>query len=306
MGMNTVFPPDAQPERLDTALARTLGVSRAQAQRAIKEGRVFVNGTVAKAHLMLQPGATIQVTEEITEQETAPRVIPDLDILFEDDDVLVINKPAGLLVHPTSASNKQVTLIDAVLKYAPSIRGVGGDPMRSGIVHRLDREASGVLIVAKNERAHRFLKEQFKTRKTDKRYTVLVLGKVADDAGTIDFPIARSSTRARMAARPRSQEGKEAVSHYDVKQRFTTTTLLDVHIETGRTHQIRAHFFAIGHPVAGDKLYVRRGLKPLVLDRLFLHARELSLTLPNGEHKTFSAPLPSQLTQVLSELKPLL
>ncbi len=304
--MNTVFPQDAQPERLDTALARTLGVSRAQAQRAIKEGRVFVNGIAAKAHLMLQPGAAIKVTEESIEQDTTPRVIPDLDILFEDNDVLVINKPAGLLVHPTAAAQKPVTLIESILKYAPHIRGVGGDPMRSGIVHRLDREASGVMIVAKNERAHRFLKEQFKTRKTDKRYTVLVLGKVADEAGTIDFPIARSSTRARMAARPHSQEGKEAVSHYDVKQRFTTTTLLDVHIETGRTHQIRAHFFAIGHPVAGDKLYVRRGLKPLALDRLFLHARELSLTLPNGEHKTFSAPLPPQLTQVLSELKPLL
>ena len=164
---------------------------------------------------------------------------------------------------------------------------------------------AGVMVVARNERAHSHLKDQFKQRLTDKHYTALVLGKVAEPYGTINFPIARSSTRSRMAARPLSQAGKEAITHYEVIQRFTSSTLLDISIETGRTHQIRAHVFALGHPVAGDKLYLRRDLKPLKIDRLFLHASKLGITLPNGERQTFVAPLPDELTQALTILKPL-
>lgn len=301
--MSTKIIHESAPERLDTALARYLGVSRAKAQRAIKDGRVLVHGDVAKAHAMLPTGTEIEVAEQML-HTAAKTEAPALEVLFENDDVLVVNKPAGLLVHPTLASHEP-TLMDAVLKYDPKIKGVGGDLHRSGIVHRLDREASGVMIVARNDKAHRFLKAQFKERLTEKHYTVLVLGKVADQHGTINFPIARSSTRSRMAARPVSQEGKEAITHYEVSQRFTTSTLLDVRIETGRTHQIRAHFFAISHPVAGDKLYLRRDLKPLKLDRLFLHARELSVTLPDGERQTFVSPLPTELEQTLAALKPL-
>lgn len=302
--MNTKILHDSEPERLDTVLARHLNVSRAKAQRAIKDGRVFVNGVVPKAHVMLPTGAVIEVTPAAAEIKIKPSDIPDLEVLFKDKDVLVVNKPAGLLVHPTLAS-KEVTLLDAILKYDPKIKGVGGDLHRSGIVHRLDREASGVIIVARNDAAHRFLKEQFKQRLTEKHYTVLVLGKVPDQHGTINFPIARSSTRSRMAARPTSQEGKEAITHFEVSQRFTATTLLDVRIITGRTHQIRAHFFALGFPVAGDKLYLRRDIKPLKINRLFLHARELTVTLPSGERQTFVAPLPDELVTTLATLKPL-
>jgi 23S rRNA pseudouridine1911/1915/1917 synthase len=300
--MNTKILHETAPERLDTALARHLGVSRARAQRAIKDGRVFVNGAAAKAHAMLPTGAEIAITPEVfdTQHQAEP---PALEVLFENADVLVVNKPAGLLVHPTLAS-REATLMDAVLKYDPKIKGVGGDLHRSGIVHRLDREASGVMIIARHDKAHRFLKDQFKNRLTEKHYSVLVLGKVAEPYGTINFPIARSSTRSRMAARPLSQEGKEAITHYAISQRFTTSTLLEVRIETGRTHQIRAHFFALGHPVAGDTLYVRRDLKPLKLDRLFLHAKALTVTLPDGEQKTFEAPLPHDLQIALLSLKP--
>ena len=301
--MNTNFLHDLAPERLDTVLARHLEVSRAKAQRAIKDGRILVNGIAVKAHALVPTGAEIEVGPEVIDT-TSQAEAPKLEVIFENADVLVVNKPAGLLVHPTLASHEP-TLMDAALKYDPSLKGVGGDLHRSGIVHRLDREASGVMIVAKNESTHKFLKDQFKQRLTDKHYTVLVLGKVAEEHGTINFPIARSSSRSRMAARPLSQEGKEAITHYEVKDRFTTTTLLDVKIETGRTHQIRAHFFALGFPVAGDKLYARRDIKALKLGRLFLHARELTVTLPSGERQTFVAPLPDELTATLAGLKPL-
>lgn len=249
----------------------------------------------------------VDVSKAITLKEDTFVVKPrsgslaTLNILFEDADVLVVNKPAGILVHPTEASN-EYTLLDAILAERPDIATVGDDPNRAGIVHRLDKEASGVLIVAKNTNAFRLLKTAFAQRLTTKRYTVLVVGKVADDNGVITFPIARSTTHARMAARPLSQEGKEAITHYTVLERYANATLLDVRIETGRTHQIRAHFFALGNPVAGDNLYVRKSVKQFALGRLFLHARELTIPLPAGVTKTFEAPLPAELEDVLKTL----
>ncbi len=301
--MSKTFEHTGKPERLDTVLARELGVSRASAQRAIKDGRVFVNGAPSKAHAMLATGAKIEVRPATETEPEAPKPLPELKVIWENADVLVVEKPAGILVHPTEASTEP-TVMDAAIKYDKKIKGVGGDLHRSGIVHRLDREASGVMIMAKNDKAHAHLKEQFKQRLTDKHYVALVLGKVAKDLGSIDFPIARSSGRGRMAARPKSQEGKDALTHYVVSKRFTSSTLVDIQIETGRTHQIRAHFFAIGHPLAGDKLYLRRDLKPLKIDRLFLHARELTLTLPDGEKQTFTSPLPLELENILTTLKP--
>ena len=205
-------------------------------------------------------------------------------------------------MHPTTTSIAP-TLLDAVIAHTPAIKHVGDDPSRSGIVHRIDKEASGILIIAKTSAAFQALKAEFKERRVEKHYTVLVQGAVRDDNGTIDFPIARSNSKARMAARPKSQEGKEAITHYTVLERFTTSTLLDVKIETGRTHQIRAHFFALGHSVAGDPLYKQKGIKPVPSPRLFLHARELTITLPDGERKTFTAPLPAELTAFLATLK---
>ena len=289
------------PERLDIALSKALNISRAKAQRAIKDGRVFVNGEVSDAHNLVNGATTVTIDENTFIQQPRTGALPRLEIIFEDTDVLVVNKPAGVLVHPTDTSN-EYTLLDAVVLAYPQISKIGENPLRAGIVHRLDKEASGTLIIAKNETAFASLKHAFAERKTIKRYTVLVVGRMVDDNGTITFPIARSTTHARMAARPLSQDGKEAITHYDVLKRYANATLLDVRIETGRTHQIRAHFFALGNPVAGDTLYVQRGIKQLALNRLFLHARELTIPLPSGETRTFSAPLPKELEEVLTTL----
>lgn len=304
--MNTFHPSSAEPTRLDVVLAEALAISRARAQKLLSNDQVFVNEQpVSSAHTLVSSKDIVSVAEK-AEEVAAPQALPSLSILFEDADVLVVEKPAGVLVHPTGAQGAtEPTLMDAVVAYFPPMAGVGGDPLRSGVVHRLDREASGVVVFAKHDKAHAWLKDQFKTRQTTKFYDVLVLGRVQKDADTITFPIARSVGRGRMAARPLSQDGKEAITHYDVVKRYSSSTLLRVRIETGRTHQIRAHFFAIGHPVAGDTLYVQRNLKQMPLGRLFLHAAELQLTLPSGEHASFTAPLPPSLQTTLDLLKPM-
>lgn len=301
--MKSVQLDNETPMRLDLALASALGISRSKLQQVIKDGRVQVDGETATPHTAVNASSVITVDESVTAPKEGPKgELPALDILYEDADLLVLNKPAGVLVHPTSDSNEH-TLADALLAVYPDMCTVGDVPLRAGLVHRLDREASGVLVAAKTREAFLFLKRQFKDRLTTKKYTVLVLGNVRGDAGTISFPIARSVTRGRMAARPHSQEGREAVTHFDVLERFPQCTLLDVAIETGRTHQIRAHFFALQHPVVGDPLYVQRGMKQMDAGRLFLHARELTLELPNGGTQTFTAPLAPELFQFLEELR---
>jgi 23S rRNA pseudouridine1911/1915/1917 synthase len=294
-----------EAKRIDVALAKALDISRAKAQKLIADGAILVDGLVPNGHQMVENANVVTIDES---KRVAPVVEANaptlpLDIIYEDADVLVINKPAGILVHPTSAST-EVTMVDALKAHIPNLKAIGDDKARSGIVHRLDKDASGVMIVAKTTEAFAHLKKQFAGRANEKHYTVLVMGSVVDDSGTITFPIARSKTKARMAARPHSQDGKDAITHFDVVQRYTNCTLMDVRIETGRTHQIRAHFYALGHPVAGDKLYVKKGVKQIPLGRLFLHARALTITLPNGERTTFEAPLPALLQSTLHSLTP--
>ncbi|MBP9828277.1 RluA family pseudouridine synthase [Patescibacteria group bacterium] len=297
--MKTVNLAITEPKRLDVALAAALKVSRVQAQRLIKSGEVKMNGIEVTPHVIANNEDVITFDKKI--EKKVKKEVVTVPILFENDDVIVVNKPAGLLVHPT-ATSKTWTVADTLLAHYPAIEGVGGDKTRSGIVHRLDKDASGVLIAAKNDRAHAFLKDQFKNRHAEKIYTVLVHDIVKDDAETINFPIARSKTRARMAARPTSQEGKEAITHFDVVTRYANATLLRVRIETGRTHQIRAHMFAFGHPVAGDTVYNRKDLKPFNFGRIFLHATQLTIPLPDGTTQTFSAPLPQELEEALTTL----
>jgi 23S rRNA pseudouridine1911/1915/1917 synthase len=288
------------PGRLDVALAEALDISRSQAQKLVQSGRVSVTGKNASPHLEVSETSEIKV--EAAPAKPRKKAAAKLDIIFEDDDVIVVNKPSGVLVH-RAEGQEGAALLDSLLKHSPKMKKAGAEEKRSGIVHRLDKEASGVLIAAKTPKAFEFLKKQFKERLTEKHYTVFVMGKVRDELGTINFPIARSTTRARMAARPLSQEGKEAITHYDVIGRYSVGTLLDVKIETGRTHQIRAHMFAIGHPVGGDTLYKRKDIKDIKLPRLFLHARALTIDLPSGERKTFEAPLPKELEDALAALK---
>lgn len=301
--LKTIRLDNIEPGRLDIVLPPLLGMSRSQVQKAIKEGLVLVDGKMVTPHMSVTAENVVTFDPSVTAPPDAPSgTMPELEVLYEDDTVVVVNKPAGLLAHPTPTS-KEFTLADALTAKYPGMATVGDSSERSGLVHRLDREASGVIIAAKTNEAFAHLKQQFVERLTKKTYTVLVLGKVRDEVGTINFPIARSMTSSRMAARPTSQEGREAVTHYTVTERFPHCTLLDVHIETGRTHQIRAHFFALQHPVAGDTLYTQKGIKQFELGRLFLHARELVITLPSGEEQTFTAPLPPELQGFLDDLR---
>lgn len=223
------------------------------------------------------------------------------EVVYEDKDALVINKPAGLLVHRAQGKD-EVTLADLLVERYPELVGVGEKPERPGIVHRLDQDVSGLMVVARNQAAYEFLKKQFQDRTMTKEYIALVHGKLSKDEDTIKFKIARSRGKARMVARPDDQEGREAITHYEVTDRFKNYTLVRVKIDTGRTHQIRVHFHALGHPLVGDPLYIIKGIKAKELGRVFLHSTKLTLTLPSGEVKTFEAPLPEPLQEVLNGL----
>lgn len=290
-------------DRLDRAIAaRMPDLTRSAVQRLIEGGQVWVNGVpVCRPAHRVRPGDRITVHIPPPEPtELVPEPIP-LDILYEDEDVLVIHKPAGMVVHP-GAGHARGTLIHAVLAHCPDLRGIGG-VLRPGLVHRLDKETSGVLVVAKNERAYRFLQAQFKARTVRKVYEALVVGHPPPE-GLIEAPIARDPRyRKRMAVVP---TGRQARTRYRILQtyegRWGRYARLEVYPETGRTHQIRVHLAYVGHPVVGDPVYGRR--TPLPCPRLFLHARSLTVRLPSRpDPVTFEAPLPSDLKEVLHRLE---
>ena len=290
-------------ERLDKVLVNHLPeFSRSRLQALIKDGAVQVDRQiVTKTGTMIEPGSLVQVMiPQIQPSELSPEAIP-LEIVFENRDLILINKPAGMVVHP-SAGHDTGTLVHAVLAYAPHLEGVGGE-QRPGIVHRLDKETSGLILVAKNDRAHRFLQEQFRQREVKKMYLALVDGKPPTPEGKIDAPIARDSVqRKRMAVVPPGR-GRNAVTEYYTRETFINHTLLEVFPLTGRTHQIRLHMAFLNCPVVGDRVYGRR--KPsLEINRHFLHAARISLRIP-GENKTrtFEAGLPDELLTVLAALR---
>ncbi len=232
-------------------------------------------------------------------------------IIFEDDDILVLNKPAGLLVH-SDGKNSDKTLADWILEHYPALKQVGeeqlntrGEPiMRPGIVHRLDRDTSGVLVVAKTQDAFLFLKEQFKNRTIQKTYCALVYGTVQKEEGSITAPIGRSRVSGKWTAVRPGDKTREAVTEYCVRERFKEYSVLTVTPRTGRTHQIRVHLKSIGHPVVCDSLYAPKYLCPVCgLGRLALHAESLRLSLPSGENKSFTAPLPEDFTGALEALR---
>ncbi len=299
--MKHLRPTNETPERLDKVLIPELGHSRSKIQKAIEAGAVLVDNNKVTSKFPVTAENEIQIDESffVIPEITSPP--PVLDVVYEDNDVMVINKPAGLLVHKTQTSNER-TLVDGLLALHPEMKTVGDSEDRPGIVHRLDRQASGLLIVAKTQEAFEHLKQQFRERSVQKIYVVLVHGKMTELVGTINLPISRAKNSGKMAARPTSQEGKEAITHYEVIEQFPHHALLKVRIETGRTHQIRAHFYAIEHPVAGDTIYKQKTLKGMDLGRVFLHATELSLTLPSGEEKTFRSALPAELEQTLKDI----
>lgn len=286
-------------KRLDYYLRERLPqYSRSRLQDWIEQGRVLVNGTPEKRSYQLKGGDSIRVEPgELPPLKATPEEIP-IEVLYEDADVIAINKPAGMVVH-AGAGRHSGTLVNAVLHRFGKLSTVGGE-LRPGIVHRLDRFTSGVILIARTDAAHRALAEQFASRRVEKIYVALVHGKLKNDQGRIETPIARDpSARVRMTAR--LQHGRHALTSYRVLKRFEGFTLLEVKIGTGRTHQIRVHLASIRHPVVGDKLY---GAPASDLGRYFLHARQISFTSPStGERITVSAPLPEQLENFLRGLR---
>jgi len=294
------FTVDTPGERLDKVLAARLDqFSRVQIQALIRDGLVTVNGRPAKSSYRVEAGDVIRVSVPVTEAESGPEpeAIP-LAVLFENDDLAVIDKPAGMVVHP-AYGHRSGTLVNAVLARWPSI-AAWGEPERAGIVHRLDKETSGVIMVAKTPEALEALRALFKERVVEKRYLALVEGTPDTPDGIIDAPIGRDpNQRKRMAV---ARDGREAVTEFHVIEQYDEFSLVDVFPKTGRTHQIRVHLAFIGHPVVGDTVYGRRRQR-IRMKRHFLHAAAISFPLPgSGEIVTVEAPLPVPLQDILNKL----
>ena len=290
-------------ERLDHFLADELSdYSRSRLQSFIKDGRVRVDGEAAKKYgQALVPGQMITVIlPEIHESGLVPENIP-LDIIYEDEQSIVINKPAGMVVHP-AAGHETGTLVHAVLAHCDDLKGFGGE-IRPGVVHRLDRDTSGIIVMAKNEKAHIFLQEQFKARSINKRYLALVDGAPPTPAGRVEAPIGRDPIRRQQMAIMTADKGREAVTEYRTVQSYVKHTLIEAHPLTGRTHQIRVHMAFLKCPIVGDVLYGRRK-QSIALNRHFLHAYRLTILLPgHTEPMTFEAPLPQELQDVIDNLQ---
>jgi len=283
-------------ERLDRYLGQRLELSRTHIQKLIADGFVTVNGQIAKAGLKLNIGDRLRVVlPPPPPSPLTPEAMP-LDIIYEDDDLLVIDKPAGLTVHPAPGHTAH-TLVNAILARFPRLAALG-DSLRPGIVHRLDRDTSGVMVVAKNSSAQAKLTEQFRARSVAKAYLVLVKGHLTPENGVIEAPIGRDPRdRKKMAV---VAKGREARTEYRVKKYIGDYTLLEVFPETGRTHQIRVHFAAIGYPVVGDKVY---GVRSPFLSRQFVHAARLGFKLPSsGKYMEFKSELPPDLAQALRDI----
>jgi 23S rRNA pseudouridine1911/1915/1917 synthase len=314
----------ATAHRLDQFLAARLDVSRARAQELIRDEKILLNGAPAKASLKLRGGERITILGPAARPplRAIAEEIP-LDIVCEDDDLAVINKPAGMMVHAgagaTNDARNHGTLVNALLHHFANLSAVGGE-MRPGIVHRLDKETSGLIVVAKNDEAHRKLAAQFARREVKKTYVALVHGWLKKDSGTISAAISRHRVR-RTRMTTHGAGGREAVSHYKVIRKldlaFGKFTLIEVKIDTGRTHQIRVHVASLGHPVVGDKLYgapaelkpapasrKRNTLNPISLSRNFLHAAHLQLTHPRTDKViSLKSPLPPELVEFLAVLE---
>lgn len=292
-------PPESESERLDRFVTDRLpDTSRSYVQRLIEAGDVRVNGEQQRTSYKLAVGDAIEVRVPRPEEplDLTPAIVP-IPIVFEDEDVLVFDKPAGLVVHP-APGHEHGTLVNIIKWLRPEIIVPGTE--RPGIVHRLDKDTSGLIVVAKNERARLSLLRQWQRRDVLKQYTALVVGSITEETATVDAPIGRDPhNRKRMAV---VKDGRPAVSHLAVLERYPGYSLLDVTIETGRTHQIRVHCSFIKHPVAGDVLYGGR-TRDLALDRQFLHARRLKFALPGGQVVDVEAPLPDDLREVLVELR---
>ena len=287
-------------ERLDTYVASlNFDLSRSAVQRLIKEEKIHVNGKVEKESFKVKLGDVIKIEiADPVELDVKPEDIP-LDIIYEDDDLLVINKPKGMVVHPGNG-NPNGTLVNAVLSHCKdSLSGIGG-AIRPGIVHRLDKDTSGLIIVAKNDKAHLNISNQIKNHEITKIYTAIVRGNIEENEATINMPISRDKNdRKKMAI---DKDGKDAVTHIKVVKRYGKYTLLRIKIDTGRTHQIRVHMAKIKHPVLGDEVY-SNGKNEFGVEGQLLHSTELEFVHPtSGKKLHFEAELPDEFKIVLEKL----
>lgn len=291
-------------ERIDKFLScRLEEVSRSYIQKLIKEGHVSVNGKSVKANYKLGAGDEISVEiPEAKEPDILPEDIP-LDILYEDQDILVVNKPKGMVVHP-AAGHYSGTLVNALMYHCKdSLSGING-VMRPGIVHRIDMDTTGSLLVCKNDEAHRILAEQLKEHTIRREYHAIVYGNIKEDTGTVDAPIGRHPTdRKKMSINHKN--GKQAVTHYEVLERFGNFTYIRCRLETGRTHQIRVHMASLHHPLLGDEVYGPSSRPPFPgLKGQVLHAKILGIYHPaTGEYVEFDAPLPQYFVDLLQKLR---
>ena len=286
--------------RLDAFLSADGALTRSQAARLIAEGRVRVNGKPAAKSARLSGGETVTVdVPQLRETALPPQDIP-LDVVYEDDDVIVVNKPTGLVVHP-APGHPDGTLVNALLHHCgDSLSGIGGEK-RPGIVHRIDRDTSGLIIAAKNDAAHLALSAQLKDHSLSRTYECLVTGNMKQDSGTVDAPIGRSSAdRKKMAVVP---TGRRAVTHWEVVARYPGVTHLRCRLETGRTHQIRVHMAYIGHPILGDTVYGAKKPVPGLTGQC-LHATGLRFIHPRThEPVELTCPLPEEFTRMLAKLE---
>ena len=290
-----------ETKRLDIYISEAYKMlSRTAIKRLLEEEKIHVNGKVEKSSYKVKNGDNIEIEiPDAKETKLEAQNIP-VPVIYEDKDIIVVNKPKGMVVHPANG-NPDGTLVNAILAMCKgSLSGIGGE-IRPGIVHRLDKDTSGLLIVAKNDEAHIKMSKQIQDRKVEKRYIALVRGNVPDDEATIDMPIARSKVdRKKMAV---DKNGKEAVTHFKVLKRYGNYTLLEIKIDTGRTHQIRVHMSYIGYPVVGDSVY-SSGKNEFGVEGQMLHARYLKFKHPiTGRELNLEAPLPEYFEKIIKQLE---
>lgn len=297
---NEILTATKEYKRLDAFVSEQLSISRSLATTLIEQGNVLLNGKTDKKRAQINPGDIVEVNlPDLEEPEAKPQEIP-IDVVYEDEDLLVVNKPKGMVVHP-APGNPDGTLVNALLHHCKgSLSGING-VMRPGIVHRIDKDTSGLLMVAKNDSAHKFLAEQIKEHSFKREYRAVVYGNLKNDSGTVNAPIGRDPrNRQRMAVV--FVNSKPAVTHYEVLERFEGFTYVKLTLETGRTHQIRVHMASLGHPVAGDSVY---GPKKVIteLEGQCLHASKLGFIHPTSQkYLEFETELPEYFFKYLNKL----
>ena len=297
-----VFTAEEKGQRIDVfVVERFPELSRSHVQKLIEQGNVLVDGSVRKANYKLRGGEAVQVTVPQAEPiSVEPEDIP-LDILYEDKDIIVVNKARGMVVHPASGVYSG-TLVNALLYHCQDLSGINGE-IRPGIVHRLDKDTSGVMVCAKNDTAHLDLAEQIRTKTAHRTYWAIVHGNIKEEAGIIKGDIGRHPTDRKKMAIVR-ENGKPAVTHFKVLERFGEYTLVECKLETGRTHQIRVHMTSIGHPLVNDPKYGPKKSSPFAINGQALHSLQLTLTHPvTKEEMTFTAPLPTDMEKILTGLR---